>query len=77
MAAQPAWAMTPLAKRIELLKAAVKLLAPQLESLATLMTKEMGKTLGEAKAEIAGAADKDELMAKFGMKKKKKKPTDA
>ena len=62
IAAQPAWALTPLAKRVELLKAAVKLLAPQLESLSTLMTKEMGKTLAEARAEVAGAADKDELM---------------
>lgn len=62
VAAQPAWAATPLKKRIALLKGSVKLLAPQAEELARLVTQEMGKIIKEARAEVQGATNKDALL---------------
>ncbi|KAL1523911.1 hypothetical protein AB1Y20_018830 [Prymnesium parvum] len=61
-AAQPAWAATPLSARIKRLSAVSRLLAEQHEELARLVTREMGKTIGEARAEVSGAADKAEFL---------------
>jgi acyl-CoA reductase-like NAD-dependent aldehyde dehydrogenase len=59
-AAQPAWAATPLAERIELLKAVCKALDK--EALVALIVQEMGKLESEARDEVDGAMDKDEFL---------------
>ena len=63
-AAQPAWEAVDLDRRVSILKAAVKGLAEQhgVESLARLVTREMGKVLSEAMAEVEGAVDKDAML---------------
>ena len=61
--AQPAWACVELAKRIALLKTAVRSLGgDQQASNAALITQEMGKCVSEADTEVAGASNKDELL---------------
>ena len=62
-AAQPAWAATPLAERVALIKAALAKLATDVEALATLITIEMGKVASEAKEEAEGAVAKDDFIA--------------
>lgn len=63
-AAQPGWADVGLATRHEMLAAAMgKLRARAAEvQLAGLITKEMGKVIGEAKDEVDGAISKDEFL---------------
>jgi acyl-CoA reductase-like NAD-dependent aldehyde dehydrogenase len=62
--AQPAWNAVPLAQRVALLCTSVKeTLTPQIDALAEIVVKEMGKVLSEAKEEVQGAADKDAYMA--------------
>jgi len=58
-AVQPAWAAVPLAERTELVRLACRRIG-DIEGLAALITKEMGKTLKEAEEEVADNADKDE-----------------
>jgi len=54
--AAPAWAATPLAERCELLRRLATLLRDQQESLARLITLEMGKLIGESRAEVEKCA---------------------
>jgi alpha-ketoglutaric semialdehyde dehydrogenase len=54
-AAQPAWAAVPAPKRGEILFRAATLLEARAESVARDMTREEGKTLPEAKGEVARA----------------------
>ena len=61
-AAQPAWAATPLAKRVGLLKRATAALAARREELVATMVAEMGKVRQEAEEEVDGAIDKDEYL---------------
>lgn len=65
-AAQPAWRDLGLSARAEILKRAAALLEPQLEALARLLTREMGKPLrearGELKACLAQLAELDEMV---------------
>lgn len=51
-AARAPWAATPLAERCRLMHAAADQLREQREALARLITLEMGKLIGEARAEI-------------------------
>jgi succinate-semialdehyde dehydrogenase / glutarate-semialdehyde dehydrogenase len=55
-AAQDAWAATPPRERGELLRRAYELIVTRRESLALLMTLEMGKPLAESRAEVTYAA---------------------
>lgn len=61
-AAQLDWAETPLRQRIELLAAALQKLAEGKESLAELITREMGKVLSEAQEEVDGAVNKEKFL---------------
>lgn len=62
-AAQPAWHELGLAKRHDLLVAAVaKIRERGVEALAELITKEMGKVIGEARDEVDGAVNKDDVL---------------
>ncbi|HTJ44610.1 MAG TPA: aldehyde dehydrogenase family protein, partial [Kofleriaceae bacterium] len=56
-AAQPAWAALGLEGRAERLRPLAKLIRDQLAELASLLTREMGKPLREAKGEIQSVAD--------------------
>ncbi|MGY1671458.1 aldehyde dehydrogenase family protein [Geodermatophilus sp. SYSU D00710] len=55
-AAQPAWAATPLTERAEAVRAIGVRLRKQADELAALMTAEMGKPIGEARAEVEKSA---------------------
>jgi succinate-semialdehyde dehydrogenase/glutarate-semialdehyde dehydrogenase len=55
--AQPAWAAVPPRERSDILRRAYDLLLERKETLALLMTLEMGKPLAEARGEIAYAAE--------------------
>ena len=55
-AAAVSWAATPLAERLELLRALAGTLRAGRDSCAALMTREMGKPIGEAAAEIEKSA---------------------
>jgi len=55
--AQPAWAATPAPERGEVLQRTASLLEQHKEELATLMTREMGKILKEARGEVQVAID--------------------
>lgn len=55
-AAGPTWAATPAPQRVAVLRRAAALMLEQQERLATIMTLEQGKPLGEARGEIAYAA---------------------
>ncbi|MEV0947534.1 NAD-dependent succinate-semialdehyde dehydrogenase [Rhodococcus sp. NPDC049939] len=57
VAAQPAWAATPPRQRSTILADAHRLLLENVDRLALIMTLEMGKTLAEARGEIAYAAE--------------------
>src|SRR3954468_14380538 len=57
VAAQAGWAATAPNERSEILHRAFLALGDQAEELALLMTLEMGKAIGESKAEIAYAAE--------------------
>jgi succinate-semialdehyde dehydrogenase/glutarate-semialdehyde dehydrogenase len=56
-AAQEAWAGTPIRVRADLLRAAYDELTRRAEEFALLITREMGKPLAEARAEVAYGAD--------------------
>ncbi len=56
-AALPAWAETPAPKRGEVLFRAAELLLGRVDAVATDMTREEGKTLPEARAEVVRAAN--------------------
>jgi succinylglutamic semialdehyde dehydrogenase len=60
-AAQPRWEAVPMSERVSILKAALQHLRAD-EQLATLITREMGKVLSEAQAEVDGACDKDAFL---------------
>ena len=53
-------------ERAKILKRAADLMRERLEHIATLMTMEQGKTLGEARVEVGGAADTFEWYAEEG-----------
>ena len=55
-AAQPAWAARPVEERAELVRAVGAQLRKQAADLAGLMTAEMGKPIGEARAEVEKSA---------------------
>ncbi|AOW93547.1 NAD-dependent succinate-semialdehyde dehydrogenase [Rhodococcus sp. WMMA185] len=55
--AQPAWAATPPRERSIILTEAHRLLLEHIDRLSLIMTLEMGKTLAEARSEIAYAAE--------------------
>lgn len=57
VAAQPGWAATPPQERSEILYRAFQLMQQRSDDLALLMTLEMGKSLAEAKGEVAYAAE--------------------
>ena len=61
---QPSWAALELAERAELVRLAIRRIAESgSDALARLITQEMGKTLGEAQAEVADNADMDEYIS--------------
>ena len=55
-AARPVWAATPLAKRLELLRALAETLRAGRDEYAALMTAEMGKPITEAAGEVEKSA---------------------
>ncbi len=56
-AVQPAWAARPIEERVNLLEEAAKLLADRVDEISTLLTREMGKPLKEARGETATVAN--------------------
>lgn len=54
--ATPAWAATPLAERCSLVKKAGQVLRDNHEEYAQIITREMGKLIGEARAEVEKCA---------------------
>ena len=56
-AAFPVWAKTPAPARGAILDKASQILAARLDEIATTLTREEGKTLAEAKGEVARARD--------------------
>jgi acyl-CoA reductase-like NAD-dependent aldehyde dehydrogenase len=58
--AQPGWAALTLAERTAAVKAAVRRIGTIKSTLAPLITKEMGKTIREAEAEVDGNSNMDE-----------------
>ncbi|MGB8344152.1 MAG: aldehyde dehydrogenase family protein, partial [Ktedonobacteraceae bacterium] len=65
-AAQPAWAATPAPERGEVLLRTALLLEQHKESLAALMTREMGKVLKETLGDVQTAIDVAKFMAGEG-----------
>ena len=57
-AEQPAWASLPVSKRLEAITAFSDLLGRHVDELATLLTREMGKPISQARAEIHGARNR-------------------
>ncbi|MEO8110799.1 MAG: aldehyde dehydrogenase family protein, partial [Ginsengibacter sp.] len=57
-AAQPMWQRTPLINRIEILKKFSSLLRKNIESLALILTSEVGKPLQQSRNEINGAVSR-------------------
>ena len=55
-AAAASWAATPLAKRLELLRALAETLRAGRDEYAALMTREMGKPISEATGEVEKSA---------------------
>ena len=53
VAAQPSWAATPTRERSEILRRSFEMVADRADDLAELMSLEMGKTVKEAKGEVA------------------------
>lgn len=64
--AQPAWAATPAPERGEILLRTALLLDEQKDELATLMTREMGKTLKETRGDVQVAIDVAKYIAGEG-----------
>jgi malonate-semialdehyde dehydrogenase (acetylating)/methylmalonate-semialdehyde dehydrogenase len=61
--AAPAWAATPVTKRAQLLGGLSRLISERAEVLAPVITLDNGKTLGDARAELARAIDHLEAAA--------------
>uniref|UniRef100_A0A7S3V078 Aldehyde dehydrogenase domain-containing protein n=1 Tax=Aplanochytrium stocchinoi TaxID=215587 RepID=A0A7S3V078_9STRA len=61
-AAQLGWALTPLEKRIDMLKKCCANLKEKSDELAEMITSEMGKVNSEAIDEVQGAVDKDRFL---------------
>ena len=64
--AQPAWAARPVEERAELVRAVGAQLRKQADDLAALMTSEMGKPIGEARAEVEKSATACDYYAEHG-----------
>ena len=60
-AAQPAWSAAPIESRIEVLRRFQSLVKDEGETLARLIGREMGKTLAEARLEVAAVAGKVDI----------------
>ena len=65
-AAQPGWAARPVAERADLVRAVGDQLRKEADELAALMTAEMGKPIGEARAEVAKSATACDWYAEHG-----------
>ncbi len=65
-AAYPAWSLMPAPKRGEILFRVARLLAEHKEELSTLMTREMGKVIAEARGDVQEAIDVAYYMAGEG-----------
>ncbi len=61
-----AWRATPAIERSAVMRRAATLLRERADSIATLMTQEQGKPLGEARVEVLSAADIIEWFAEEG-----------
>jgi succinate-semialdehyde dehydrogenase/glutarate-semialdehyde dehydrogenase len=64
--AQPAWACRPVEERADLVRAVGAQLRKQAADLAALMTSEMGKPIGEARAEVEKSATACDYYAEHG-----------
>src|SRR3954449_7355584 len=65
-AAQPSWSARPVEERAQLIRAVGAQLRKQSEELAALMTAEMGKPIGEARAEVEKSATACDYYADSG-----------
>lgn len=62
-AAQPSWYQVPLAKRVEIIRSFSSLLEEKIESLASILTSEVGKPLQQARNEVNGARARIQWLA--------------
>jgi len=65
-AAQPAWAATPLAERVSMLKGACASLADRRDELVETIVREMGKVRAEAEEEVSGAIGRATYVEQIG-----------
>lgn len=65
-AAGPAWRSTSMAERCRLMRAAAQVLRERQDSFAALITREMGKLIGEARNEVAKCATVCDYYAEHG-----------
>ena len=64
----PNWSQTPLKKRIQIIQKAAAIMKRESDSLAKLMTQEMGKVYAESRGEVDNAAYRLEYFAKTASK---------
>ena len=62
----PAWSVTPIADRCRLMRAAGEVLRKNVERYATIITQEMGKLIGDARAEVLKCAGVCDYYAEHG-----------
>lgn len=60
--AQPAWARTPVAERVEILRQALHYFESRRDKIAAEVTRSMGKPLGQSQNELSGFFDRAEFL---------------
>ncbi|HEC29374.1 MAG TPA: NAD-dependent succinate-semialdehyde dehydrogenase [Gammaproteobacteria bacterium] len=63
---RPQWSATPIQERCDLMRNAARVLRQRRDELATTITREMGKRIADARAEVGKCADVCEYYAEMG-----------